>query len=306
MARRRGTLARLGLMSNAPRRDLIAFCHIAKCGGQTVVDVLRRNFGLRHVDCKRRGSGRDAMYTAADLAFDLRVHPGARSLHSHHLRPWVDYGVNDPRLRWYAFVRDPRKRLLSQYQYAREVIGNRHDFRTYVQRQATLNVMVHHLSGSEDLQAAIDLLDRRFAMVGIVEDFKGSLLVMRKALGYPALDVRFARAKNVARSAELRASVEAEMADITHELDERIQLDHALYQHVLTELWPRQVEAYGSARLEADKERVFASAPGPGGSLLRGSAFAYRNTVYAPAVALQRFLTGSRPAGSERVGKSGP
>lgn len=269
-------------------RSLIAFCHIPKTAGQSMVDILRRNFGTRHVDCKRRGKGRNALYYAHDLAMDLRLYPRARSLHGHYLRPWLDYGTRHHDLRWYTVVRDPIKRFASQYQYAREVLGKDGDLSRYVGSQRSLNVMVNYLSGSEDLQGAKDILEHRFAGVGMVEDFKGSLLMLREALGHPAMDVRFVRPKNVARSPETRLRIEEEMERQADLIAERTALDQALFLHVTRHIWPAQVRAYGQERLDHDRERVFGQPPAAVGILRRFGAATYRNAIYTPVVALDK------------------
>lgn len=160
--------------------------------------------------------------------------------------------------------------------------------------------MVNYLSGEDDLQAAIATLERRFTAVGMVEDFKGSLLMLREALGYPKMDVRFVRPKNVARSADTRLKVEEEMANHAELISERTALDQALYRHVKPHIWPAQVQASGQARLDLDRERVFATLPAPIGTLRRFGAAVYRNSVYAPAVALDEARRGSTTAPTVR------
>ncbi len=236
------------MAAEAPKR-ILAFCHIPKTGGQTIVNLLRRNFGVRHMDVQQRGSFRYAYYDPRDMATDLRLYPWVRSLHGHGLQPWIDYGRVSERLAWYTILRDPVPRLISAYQYSRETLGRKRSFQEYLDRFPSLNFAVRYLTGGDDLGAAKALLEQRFAAVGLIDHFDASLLIIRESVGVPTLDVRYARPSNASRSKELRQEVEREAAAKEAQLLERTALDRELLDFVRSELWPEQVRRYGEERL---------------------------------------------------------
>jgi hypothetical protein len=96
---------------------ILAYSHIPKAGGKTLIGLLRSFFGLTHVDVEHRFSSNaiDRWYRREDLAFDLRIHPCVRSLAGHWLRPYINFGEYDDNLQWYTMVRNPMTRSFSQY-----------------------------------------------------------------------------------------------------------------------------------------------------------------------------------------------
>ena len=72
-------------------REILAYAHMPKTGGQLVAMLLRRNFGLRHVYVEGDGP-HCVQYAERNLATDMKLCPGLRSISGHALQPWYDYG----------------------------------------------------------------------------------------------------------------------------------------------------------------------------------------------------------------------
>ena len=122
---------------------IIAFSHIPKTAGMTVQLLLRRHFGLRHLDLPK-----GFIYTEALLSRDLRLNPLIRSLAGHSLRPFVDFGALEDRLVWYTFLCDPVKRFVSHYQHAVEKGGVQTPFDEWLREPENANWQVRMLAGS--------------------------------------------------------------------------------------------------------------------------------------------------------------
>ncbi len=276
--------------------SVLAYSHIPKAAGTTIIYLLRRNFGVRHFDALDRTPGRVKFYTARDLNRDLKLHPWARSVASHHLMPFVDYGKHDHRLRWYAFFREPRKRLLSQYQYQVETLGVSQDFPDWIRSLPRRNYQVFWLTGGQDLEAAKQVARQKLVAFGLVEHLNESLLILREALGIPDFDVRYDRPKNISRSGDFRERLAEQARQHSDLVEHYIGLETQLYDYLLGELWPRQVEQYGASRLAEDVQTAFTSPPAALGRGRRRANVLYRNLVYKPLVGLGKCLgTASQP-----------
>jgi Sulfotransferase family len=278
--------------------SIIAFAHVPKTAGITITHLFRRHFGVRALNVFARG--RPDFYRPRDLRLDLRMMPvGLRFLHGHSLRPCVDFEEFEERLVWFTVLRDPIRRYISQYIYNYEVMGERFDVLHFIRRRPDKpNRQVRMLAGDEDLDAAIHHV-RRMACVGLMERLDESLLLVRDRLGLDGLDLRDSGARNVGEERRPlldRAAVRAEFARHHDEVVECNKLDLQLYDFVRREIWPRQVAAYGEARLAGHVATEFAGGvrrlrPG----LRLGANFAFRNVVYKPWIRLDRSLSRYAP-----------
>jgi hypothetical protein len=278
--------------------SIIAFAHIPKTAGITITHLLRRHFGLRALNVFARG--RPDFYRPRDLRLDLRMMPmSLRCLHSHSLRPCVDFEEFEERLVWFTVLRDPIRRYISQYIYNYEVMGERFDVLHFIRhRPDKPNRQVRMLAGDDDLDSAIRHV-RRMACVGLTERLDESLLFMRERLGLDGLDLHDSRARNVGeeRSPLLdRAAVRAEFERHHDEVVECNKLDLQLYEFVRREIWPQQVAEYGKDRLAGHLATEFAGGTPRIGTRLRlGANFALRNLVYKPWLRLDRSLSSYAP-----------
>lgn len=270
--------------------DLLAFCHIPKSGGITLTHLLRRHFGMGHVDLGFR-PGR--AITLQELRRDLRMHPFARSVAGHFLQPHVDFAGLARRLRWYTFVREPVARFLSHFQYH---VGRRnepHDLARWVETYGppARNRQVTILAGEPDVEAAKQILEETCDFVGLQDEYDASLVLWRDRLGLHDFNLAYGHRKNASRL-NLRDRILERWDEYKGLILECNSLDCELYAFVKDHLWPRQVEAFGRERLQ---DEVKAALTGPTSSLAGRVKYAlnagYRNTVYKPALRLQGRVT---------------
>lgn len=154
---------------------LFLFVHIEKCGGTTLVEMLRRNFVLRHVDIIPLDRSADYV-EERDLDSALRKQPWARSFAGHSIRPYCDFGRRTPQLNFYTLLRDPVSRAYSDYLHdctRRGFTGSIADWLQYDDRH---DFQVKALSANGDFAEAIQILDQRIGLFGLVEEFDDFLV----------------------------------------------------------------------------------------------------------------------------------
>jgi hypothetical protein len=268
--------------------ELFLFTHVQKAGGTTVEVIMRRNFGIRHMLVHPR---RGWVYERRDLVSDLRLNPLARSICSHWLRPFIDFGRYEGRLVWYTMLRRPLDRYLSHFQYHIERMDVRRSFADWIKDPIQHNLQTRLLAGEQDVEAAKQILVARYRCVGLLERFNESLLLIRHRLGLNGLRVSYERPHNTAASPRTKVAVRAQFESMIDECTERNRLDVELYDFVVRELFPRQVADYGEERLERDVQREFDAHDQTFGDTVRElTNKAYRRAVYVPVARARQEL----------------
>lgn len=261
-------------------RTVAAFSHIPKTAGLQVARLLQRYHGARHLAVK---PSKGHLYQADDLRFDLRVHRHVVSLTGHSLRPYIDYGAIRDRLSWYTILRNPVDRYLSHFMHEVEHGGKKDDLAAWIRENPNrANVQVRTLAGSEDITAAIEVLNE-MAVIGFVEELTASLVLVRSAFSWNGMDLVLPRSVNVSTSGR-RAATLAAARTIADEIAARNELDRQLYEYARTELWPKQVARFGATELQALTAAAQPSGQGLMPSLKRSAYLAYRHAVQRPLV----------------------
>ncbi len=240
-------------------KELLAFIHVAKTGGQTVEQMLRSSYGPAHAEAVEWAPRPTAdpwsvdyvvpKYTPDDLRRLKRLCPFLRSVGGHGIALWSNLQEVQP-TRWFAFVREPLARGASHFQY--HVQTDRPDlvWADWVDWPVHRNHQLKMFSPAADAQDAIRRIGQQEVFVGLTERFDESLLVFRKLLR-PDLDIAYLRT-NTARGNDLARRLLADPA--THgQLEQMYGDERPLYEWVANELYPRYRRAYGPT-LEADLE----------------------------------------------------
>ena len=146
------------------KKDILTYCHIGKVGGKQLQFYLRSYFGYRY-----RGVAHAAhrYYQKNELNLELKINPHIRYIGGHDVRPSVDFGADEERIRWFSFFREPKERLLSHYyqQISRpnspkpslEEWLDTHPNRSYWN--------IYMISGENNLDKAIEIIDNKFTCI---------------------------------------------------------------------------------------------------------------------------------------------
>lgn len=288
----------MGGSSERRRRDAPIYCfsHVQKAGGTTVERILRRNFGLRHMLVNPRHGW---IYDGADLRADLRLNPWVRSIASHWLRPYTNFGQADQRLVWYIYLREPIDRFLSHYQYQVDSMGVDAPFSKWMNNKIQQNWQTRYIAGELDVEAAKQILASRYRVIGLMERFENSLLMIRRALGLKdQISLWYGRPQNPTRSRGIRSEILDQYRD---ECFERNRLDLELYDYAVNVLFSKQLLAYGEELLATECETEFTPRASSWSDRFQDMSYLlYRRAVHQPITNIRQSV--ARRQGVPAVG----
>jgi hypothetical protein len=217
--------------------------------------MLRRYFGWGHLLAV---SARRWYWRERDLRGVLRLSPRLRSVGGHALRPFADFGTLGVRLRWYTVLRDPCERTISNYQHQVEKMGQTESFQKWLELPHNRNWHVRMLAGEQDLEAARQIVREKMVCIGAIERYHEFLLLLRHRMGWAGFNVTYERPRNPPRSNTVRAHIRENLAVYRDDLHAANELDQALYDWVMAEVYPEQIAQYGEERLRSDLATAFA------------------------------------------------
>jgi hypothetical protein len=217
--------------SGAKHRRIVAFAHIGKTGGTTLIHVLRRNFGLRAVDVRPLHASSEGVFSSADMKTMLRTNPWVECISGHSVRCYSDLRREFPEVLYVTLLRNPLERYVSQYLQRIQ----KHGFismEEFLERRQYHNVQTRFLAGEEDLGAALENLSEKMSVVGTVEQFDGFLEDLRRELKLERFDSRFRVLRRTSAGEKKRALLDR----YANELAEVNALDRELYEFARTRL----------------------------------------------------------------------
>lgn len=220
---------------------MLAVVHIHKTAGTTLAGILKHSFGQRHCDVRSEDPAAP-YYSARDLRrLKERFYPRLDSILGHDVRAYGDLEAEEPGIRYLTFLRDPLERCASHYQYDVQIGRVDLSFEEWITHDAVRDRMTRHLAGSGATASDAVAILGRVEFVGLLHRFDESLVMMQRKLGIP--DVRYAR-KWVASASRIKKELLGNPE--TREMLESVNReDLILWDHVLTEVYPRQVAEYG-------------------------------------------------------------
>ncbi|HZD52499.1 MAG TPA: sulfotransferase family 2 domain-containing protein [Woeseiaceae bacterium] len=213
-------------------KRLLAFCHIEKAAGTSLVHILRHLFFLQYADVRPMHSKENYYFTRRDLETVRAINPFLRAIGGHSLVPHGDLQSAVSELAFITQIRDPVRRAVSQYRYW---VNQRIDVSgpdSFLQHPLSRNFQVKKLAGCEDLDRAKQLLRRHFLLAGTVERFNEFLVLLAGKLRLP-LELFTYRRRNV-NPVPNTLPVSDEFVE---GLRRRNQLDQELYDWVSGELF---------------------------------------------------------------------
>ncbi|MEM9384679.1 MAG: hypothetical protein AAGA68_06440 [Pseudomonadota bacterium] len=225
-----------------PKDALVAFVHIEKAAGTTLLYLLRRNYLGRYLDVRpyaeRTPSG---IFMAEDLRVALRVNPFIRAIGGHAVAPFSDLASQASRpVRYITLLRDPVARYLSQFRYWNRVMAKDWSFERFLDHEPSFDLQTRKLCGNRDSNAALDALRGEFALIGTVESLD-EFLVQFAAISALPFDPRY-QARNTGEGD--RDEADRLMQAFGDEVVARNQADLALYEQVKSSVLPAQRARY--------------------------------------------------------------
>lgn len=215
-------------------KSLVIFMHIPKTGGTTLANILEKQYPQGQVLRVPFGN----LHT---LKQQLKGSKPA-AVHGHH--PFGLHELYQGSFHYITMLRDPVDRIISNYYYAAENPGNpmhrklnQLSFEEFIMsKDEKLQYRISNMQTSfaagkrtpaianvDDLELAMENLQRHFSVIGITDMFTESIEVMKKVLGWQ--DVSF-QPKNRTKK---RPAIEEIKPEILESIQEKNQLDYKLY-----------------------------------------------------------------------------
>ena len=251
---------------------MFVFLHIPKTGGKTLVSVIEDQHTARWSVCKRDEWNPKA--AAQVVSEENQAHPNALQTFHGHQHYGVDTYVSAP-VTYYTILRDPVERAISHYHYVlhRYILSDRldgaknnHPDRQRVQQgRLTLedyvqsgyceemdNGQTRQMAGKSGLYDRVpfgectpDLLEQakrnlstRMGVVGLMEEFDASLLLIQRLCGW---STPYCLSHNVTPHRPRRADISPQAL---RAIQERTVFDRQLYDYGV-QLFRERVAAQG-------------------------------------------------------------
>jgi len=280
------------------QNHILAFCHIEKAAGTSLIGCLREAFPLRFAAMRPLTGPPRTHATLQDLRITLRANPFLACVSGHAVVPWGDLGESG-RLSYITLLRDPVERAASQYAFWVQRMGSEMAPARFLEHRTAGNFQVKKIAGRADLDEARRIIENRFLLVGTVESFDEFLVMLAAKLDMPAERFLY-RVKNTTAGRTRLALPEgfrARLAEIN-------QLDAALYAWVRDDLVPRYRREFpGDLDRELEAFRSTLST-GSGWTWRRPVDLVYRNAWMKPLTGIVRLTNGLRFKGSYGVSRS--
>ena len=278
-------------------REILAFVHIEKAAGTTLIHILRKNYFMRYMDVKPLTYPSKGVFCSKDLKKIIMINPGLMCISGHSIKPYSDLSQVIPKIRYITLLRNPVKRYISQYLYWVEKLGKKYSFKEFLQNCKTHNFQTKKIAGSYNLQTAKDILRKRFFLVGIVEKFDEFLILLKNKIKPFNFNIAY-RVYNVRnRNFPYHIDMQSKMLEYRDDIIEANLLDIELYKYVKDELLQREIELLnlnyyytlkGSIYLKNKNNRLF----------LTYIDYIIRKLYYEPILGAIRILSGMNAKGS--------
>lgn len=232
-------------MVRRSKRKILAFVHLQKAAGTTLIHLLRLNFFLRYCDVRVLYKDSNKVFQAKDMRKVLAINPFTRCIAGHAVKPYGTLSEEFPNVQFITLLREPIQRYLSQYQYKVEKMGHDLTFEEFMEDKESFNKQTRQLTGSENLNLAKDYLANRFLLVGTVDEFDAFLILLKRKLEPYRFKAGY-KVQNIGRQwSPVRRRLMENYDIYFHKIEERNHLDIELYNYVKNELLPIFKSEYG-------------------------------------------------------------
>lgn len=272
---------------------MLAFVHIEKTAGTSLIHILRHNYFLQYMDVRPFNKESFGLFTEADIKVAKNLNPFLRAIGGHSVVPYNGLEKAAGGIEYITILRDPVKRYVSQYRHWVEKKNYNISIEQFMENRELWNFQTKKLVGDEDLAAAKRCLREKFIAVGVVEDFDEFLMLLQFAVTDRNLDIRYT-VKNTAKDRSIMSDIEKRWGA---EIRERNEVDIAVYDFVINELIPEQKSRY-TGSFDADLER-FSRVNKKGPEMARRYVdYIVRKSYIEPVTGFIRLINGKPYRGS--------
>ena len=217
--------------SSINKREILAFVHIEKAAGTTLIHILRANFFLQHCDVMPLSPTSNGILCAKDLKIFMVINPALKCISGHSIKPFGDLHTIAPRIKYVTILRNPIQRYISQYQYWVEKLGHKINFEEFLRLKNTHNFQTCKIAGGENVQLAKKILKKRFFLVGIVEELDEFLILLKNKLKPFNFTPEY-RSQNIGKkNSPIRDELKQKINAYLDEIINANKLDNELYRY---------------------------------------------------------------------------
>lgn len=210
---------------------IIAFSHIEKCAGTTLISAFRSLYGINHFDVIPVFKN-SMLLSEDDLKIVLRLNPWVKSLAGHSLRVYLPWSEKYDFL-WVTVLRDPISRMVSDYNYHCDKLGYVGEYERFIDLKSRANFLVKSICGSDDVDAAKLLLKSSFSLVGTVDRISSFMVELTNITG---AKFDFYKRSRVNKTGYKKIRVQDLTKEQMGKTIEACRLDIQLYEYLIEEL----------------------------------------------------------------------
>lgn len=227
---------------------MYAFIHIPKTAGTTLRSIFRRSFGANHCDvkCPTRVRKVTPWLTPENLQWMKKLYPNLSGITGHRVCCFTDLESTLSNVKYFTFLRDPTKRFISNFHHhyrgrMEECTLNR--LEEFAADSSRRNVQTRWICGNEDSAQAITVLNEKIGCVGLTEKFDESLILLKQYLNEPKININYQSRNFSQGKAPLDYQNDSYIKALIQEAN---QADIDVYQYVIENTFPKQLDNYGN------------------------------------------------------------
>lgn len=224
------------------KRSILAFAHIPKTAGTTLLHILRYNYFMRCIDVQPLSKRSSGIFSSGDMRKILLINPFIQCIVGHSVRPYSDLKEVYCNIKYITILRDPINRCISHYQQRVKKFGEI-SLKEFLSREWVPNLQTRFIAGSLDLYAAKKILSENFFVIGILEELDEFLILLSKKLKFDIKDMSYT-VKRVTKDKNKKNALRREYKDF---IIESHQLDIELYDYTRKVILPKQKSMYGQS-----------------------------------------------------------
>ena len=271
---------------------MLAFVHIEKAAGTSLIHILRRNYFLRHCDVRPLYAESEGVFSRSDLECYKRISPKLECISGHAVKPFGDL-AQDKNINFITLLRDPVKRYISHYQHWIERKHVDISFEEFLRLESVSNFQTKKIVGKSDAEWAKEKLNN-FFLVGTVEHFDEFLIMLRRKLQPASFNPEYEQ-KNAAREKDISEEIRLRyLGDIERQNEQ----DIVLYRHAVEHIRERNINSYGSGFSADLKQFQTSQSISLSGRTKSYADYLYRKFYIEPATGRVRQRNGLQKCGS--------
>lgn len=224
-------------------KDIWAYVHIHKCAGTTIKHMFLKDLPFFAIEGRCLFPHENGVMSIKSLNILNKINPFFKLVWGHAVRPSKEL-ISRQNIKFITVLRDPMKRYLSHYYHTREALMYNWSFSDFLKQKTYWNYQTKYIAGIEDADAAIEIVQQRFELVGLVEEFDEFLSLMKLMLNPLRLNLNYFLKGSRSNKKLKRTATDINLQDWKSEIMKRNDQDKKLYSYVQNVFLPEIKNKY--------------------------------------------------------------